>query len=317
MLSFARDFPLFTALPCTTRSLFNSLLLLLSPVSLPFQPTHPRLFRSPSLSPLYTVFLPVVISGGSLARASISAPFTPILLSYIFLWEYQLRCLSLAVHVHGYYSRKKINHGMVRRRKTIDIGTLRIIIDRSNIIAVYRTRLASVNRHAVRSAYCLRNRKVSRDPPSFFLSLSSRGAPTISTLMPVSLRLDSTLRSVPLPRPPNTVPLPCHQLRVYPSLSLSLSYPFLALAIPLTRFSVPPAFSLPVTQFSRSPTADFPPLHPFIPYFSVSRLKTTVHTLPVAFCPTQCVASIISTTNVYRYRLRLLFLFFPPSLSLS
>lgn len=117
---------------------------------------------------------------------------------------------------------KKINHGMVRRRKTIDIGTLRVIIDRSNTIAVYRTVLASVNRHAVRSAYRLRNRKVSRDPPSFFLSLSSRGAPTISTLMPVSLRLDSTLRSVPLPRPPNTVPLPCHQLRVYPSLSLSL-----------------------------------------------------------------------------------------------
>lgn len=208
---------------------------------------------------------------------------------------------------------------MVRRGKTIDIGNLRINIDRSNTIAVYRTRSASVNPcHAVRSAEwtVLRNGKVSRDPPSFFLSLSSRGAPTISTLMPVSLRLDSTLRSVPLPRPPNTVPLPCLAIG-FAFIRLSLSYPFLTLAIPLTRFSAPPACFLPVTQFSRSPTADFPPLRPFIPYFSVSRLKTTVHTLPVAFCPTQCVASIVSTTNVYRYRLRLLFLFFPPSLSLS
>lgn len=138
---------------------------------------------------------------------------------------------------------------------------------------------------------------MSRDPPSFFLSFPSRELRPSPPQMSVSLCLDSTLRSVPLLRRP-TMPLPCYQLRVY--LSFFFLFPFFSLSfsfiLPLTRFLVPRAFSPP--SCAVSPIADFPPLPPS--YLTVFfQLKTTVHTLSVAFCLSQCVASTYFLTSAY------------------
>ena len=139
------------------------------------------------------------------------------------------------------------------------------------------------------------SKKVSRDPPSFFLSFPSRELRLSPPQMSVSLRLDSILRSVPLLRRP-TMPLPCYQLRVYLSSFFLFPFfsPFLVHLSPYSLFGSSSSLSLPLAQFPLSPI--FHLFHPS--YLAVFfQLKTTVHTLSVAFCLAQYVAS----TNIYLF----------------
>lgn len=135
---------------------------------------------------------------------------------------------------------------------------------------------------------------MSRDPPSFFLSFPSRELQPSPPQMSVSLRLDSILRSVP----PTSTTHDALALLSASRLSVFLfPIPFL---LSLSRSSSPirflalRAFSLP-PSCAVSPIADFPPLP--LSYLTVFfQLKTTVHTLSVAFCLAQYVAS-----NIYLF----------------
>lgn len=134
---------------------------------------------------------------------------------------------------------------------------------------------------------------MSRDPPSFFLSFPSRELRLSPPQMSVSLRLGSILRSVPLLRRP-TMPLPCYQLRVY--LSFFFLFPFFSpFLVHLSPYSLFGSSSFLPPSCAVSPIADFPPLPPS--YLAVFfQLKTTVHTLSVAFCLAQ---SLLPTSTYF------------------